>query len=129
MTTMTQTRFADATDAITLKRIRGYKTFLVLTMLNNALLAFTCLARGGGSAFAHAPEWAAPILGILGLVTIASAVLAMRWQRIGVVGVVACGALAVIVSVGAHLSAGAALFFVGTAVFVLVARHQWARMR
>ena len=131
MTTTTMpAHLADTSDKLAIKRLKVFKLFLYLTIINNALLGVYCLGFEGGSAFAKvaAPSWAAPTLGLLGVATVLSALFALQWKRWGVVGIFACGVLAVAVSVGVKLFVAASFFALGTIFWVLIARHQWSKL-
>lgn len=130
-TTTADTMQVDSTVALEKKRLRAYKIFLYATIVNNALLAIHTLGFAGGSTFAKvaAPAWAAPTLGFFGVATIVSALLALRWNKWGVIGVGVCGAAAVALALGIKLLLAAGLFAVGTTFWILIARHQWARLR
>ena len=130
MTTATMTAVATPTETLEKKRLRAYKIFLYATIFNNTLLAIHCLAFAGGSTFAKvaAPAWAAPTLGALGVGTVLSAALALKWKRSGVVGVAVCGIAAVFLAVGIKLLLAAGLFALGTVFWMLIARRQWARL-
>ncbi|MBW2526718.1 MAG: hypothetical protein JRI23_21220 [Deltaproteobacteria bacterium] len=129
-TTTMQAHLADAPDKLAVKRLKVFKLFLYLTILNNALLGLYCLGFQGGSTFAAvaAPSWAAPALGLLGVATVLSAALALQWKRWGAVGIFACGVLAVALSIGVQLFVAASFFAMGTLFWVLIARHQWSKL-
>lgn len=118
----------DAHEALELKRRKVYKMFLYATLFNNALLALHSFVFAGGSMMETAPAWAAPLLGTFGVLTIVSALFALKWKRWGVIGVGVCGAAAVTLALGLGLYVAAALFGMGTAFWVLIARRQWARL-
>ena len=129
-TTTMQAHLADHPDKLAQKRLRVFKIFLYATIFNNALLGLYCLGFEGGSTFAavSAPSWAAPSLGLLGVATVLSALFALQWKRWGAIGIFACGALAVVLALGIKLFVAASFFLVGTVFWVLIARHQWARL-
>lgn len=131
MTTATMSAVAlTPAEALERKRLRAYKIFLYATIFNNVLLAVYTLGFEGGSMFAKvaAPGWAAPALGVFAVATVLSALLALRWKRVGVVGVAVCGAAAVVLALGVHLFTAASLFALGTVFWLLIARHQRERL-
>lgn len=110
------------------KRIRIYKAFLVATLLNNLGLAFLCFAHGGGPALATAPSWLAPTLGALGVLTVVFAALGLTSRKLGAGGVVVAGSAAVLASLAGGVPAFAAIFFLGTGLWALIARRNWDRL-
>ncbi len=127
-TTSTIAGVSTTSEALEAKRLRVYRMFLYATMFNNALLAIHSFGFRGGSMLAEAPAWAAPTLGTFGLLTILSAVFALKWKRWGAIGVGACGVAAVALAFGLQLVVAGSLFAIGTLFWGLIARHQWARL-
>lgn len=111
------------------KRLFVLRSFLGLTILNNALLAAYCLGFGGGEALAAVPQRATAALGLLGVVTVVCALGALAWRRWGVVGIVTAGVAASGIAGAVHLLPAMLAFCFGTAFLVLIVRHHWARMR
>lgn len=117
---------ADA--ALVAKRVRVYKAFLVATLLNNLGLAVLCFAGNGGPALATAPTWLAPILGALGVLTVVFAALGLASRKLGAGGVVVAGTAAIVASLVGGVPVFAAIFFLGTGLWALIARRNWYRL-
>jgi hypothetical protein len=125
-TTAAETNPATALER---KRVLIYKAFLLITIVNNLLIATYCLAFGGGTHLAQAPAWSVVTLGVLGLLTALFSVAALAWRRWGIYGIVWAGVAAALVAAAVKLFAAMAAFIVGTAFLLLIARHQWSHLR
>jgi len=125
MTTQAET---NPKAALERRRLFIYKAFLLLAILNNGFLAGYCMLVRGGGLFAHVPHWAALTIGGLAAVTVMFAIAALAWQKWGIYGMTAAGVAAAGVAAAVKLIPAAIIFAVGTAVLLLIARHQWQRL-
>jgi hypothetical protein len=115
-------------DAVARKRLFAYRAFLSLAMFNNGLLAVYCLGYGGGAAFPGAPAAAVTALGVLGVITVVCSVAALAWKTWGLIGITLAGIAATGVAGAVQAFPAMAMFIVGTAMLLLIARHQWSRL-
>jgi hypothetical protein len=95
---------------------------LVLMMIANPLTGIVYFAAGDmvKKGLPNAPDWTAPVLGVIAFVMFASAIAMFRFKKWGLYGALTCAAIALVVNLTSGVNPVQALFGAAIAPTLLI---------